>query len=235
MTSRAHNEGPAPGVHNTWKVPAHRRIRHGVGFTLLEMVISLSILAAIAAFIVVSFRLTGYSLLRGEEEAAGMARLRAGMEILERGIRSAEPLPVLPVEGTPVPYFLGERGKMRFLSGGVSSSLSGGGIRLVSFYGADPSRNASGLLLSAGSLMREAGVENWEGTDTPRVVLADASEVTFGYSSGPNEEGKWEWAEEWDGREKKGLPAAVRVEFVTPSDRGPLRTAVVVPLLAGGS
>lgn len=199
------------------------------------MVISLSILAAIAAFIVLSFRLTGHSLLRGEEEAADMARLRAGMEILERGIRSAEPLPVLSVEGTPVPYFLGERGKMRFLSGGVPSSLSGGGIRLLSFSGADPSRNASGLMLAVGSLMREAGVENWEGTEAPRVVLSEASDVAFGYSRGPTEEGKWDWTEEWDSREKKSLPAAVRVEFVTPSERGPLRTAFVVPLPAGGS
>jgi hypothetical protein len=49
-----------------------------------------------------------------------------------------------------------------------------------------------------------------------------------------HEGGKWEW-EEWDSREKKSLPAAVRVEFVTPSEGGPLKTALVIPLPAGGS
>lgn len=205
------------------------------GFTLLEMVVSLSILAAIAAFIVVAFRLTGHSLTRGEEEAAGMARLRAGTEILERGIRSAEPTPILTSEGGQVPYFRGETGRVRLLSAGAPSSLSGGGFRLLSFHGADPSRSASGLLLSVGSPMREAGVENWEGTESPRVVIPDASEVAFRYSAGPTEEGKWEWVETWDSMEKKSLPAAVRVEFLTPSEGGPVRTALVVPLPAGGS
>ena len=214
---------------------APRRSGRREGFTLLEMVVSLSILAAIAAFIVVAFRLTGHSLTRGEEEAAAMARLRAGMEILERGIRSAEPTPILPSDGSLVPYFRGERAGLRFLSVGAPSSLSGGGFRLVSFYGSDPSRNASGLLISVGSPLREAGVESWEGTESPRVLLSEASQVTFGYSPGPTEEGKWEWVEGWDSREKKSLPAAVRVEFLTPSESGPLQTALVVPIPAGGS
>jgi general secretion pathway protein J len=212
-----------------------RRSCRREGFTLLEMIVSLSILAAIAAFIVVAFRLTGHSLTRGEEEAAGMARLRAGMEILERGIRSAEPTAVLTFEGSPIPYFRGEGGKLRFLSAGAPSSLSGGGFRLLSFFGEDPSRKSRGLLLSEASPMRTEGVADWEGAENPRVLLSEASQVTFSYSPGPTKEGKWEWAEEWDSREKKSLPAAVRVEFVTPSESGPLRTALVVPLPAGGS
>jgi hypothetical protein len=77
-------------------------------------------------------------------------------------------------------------------------------------------------------------VENWEGTERARVLLPDATEVIFRYSPGPNEEGKWEWVEEWDGKEMKGLPAAVRVEFVTPSEGGTLKTALVIPVPAGG-
>jgi hypothetical protein len=83
--------------------------------------------------------------------------------------------------------------------------------------------------------MRTEGVADWEGAENPRVLLSEASQVTFSYSPGPTKEGMWEWAEEWDSREKKSLPAAVRVEFVTPSESGPLRTALVVPLPAGGS
>jgi hypothetical protein len=199
------------------------------------MIVSLSILAAIAAFIVVAFRLTGQSLVRGEEEASRMARLRAGMEILERGIRSADPTAVLTFEGFPLPYFRGEGGKLRFLSVGAPSSLSGGGFRLLSFFGDESSRKTRGLLLSEASPMRAEGVADWQGVENPRVLFSGASEVTFRYSPGPTKEGKWEWAESWDSREKKSLPAAVRVEFVTPSESGPLRTALVVPLPAGGS
>ena len=199
------------------------------------MIISLSILAAIAAFIVVAFRLTGTSLERGGEETAGMARLRAGTEILERAIRSADPLPVLPVEGKPVSFFRGEAGKIRFLSAGAPSALSGGGYRLICFHGGDPSQSLRGLFLSEASPMRAEGVENWEGMDKPRILFPEAAEVTFSYSPGPTEEGKWEWVEGWDGSEKKGLPAAVRLEFVTPAETGPRKTALVIPIPTGGS
>ena len=205
------------------------------GFTLLEMIISLSILAAIAAFIVVAFRLTGTSMERGGEETAGMARLRAGVEILERAIRSADPLPVLPVEGVQAPFFRGEAARIRFLSAGAPSSLSGGGYRLISFHGGDPSRSPRGLFLSEASPMRADGVDAWEGTEKPRLLFPGATEVTFLYSQGPTDEGKWEWVEGWDGKEKKGLPVAVRLEFVTPTETGPRRTALVIPIPAGGS
>ena len=204
------------------------------GFTLLEMVISISILAAIGAFLVVAFRLAGQSLARGEEEAVAMARLRAGIEILERAIRSGDPASIFPSEGAFIPYFRGERGKLRFLSASPPSSVSGG-YRLLCFYGAESRGDAGGLMLSDGSPLRGAGVENWEGTEKGRVLLLGASEVVFHYSPGPTEEGKWEWAEEWDAKDKKGLPAAVRVEFVTPSEGGSLKTALVIPVPAGGS
>ncbi|HZW35800.1 MAG TPA: prepilin-type N-terminal cleavage/methylation domain-containing protein, partial [Candidatus Deferrimicrobiaceae bacterium] len=111
--------------------------RRREGFTLLEMVVSISILAAIAGFLVVAFRLTGESLARGGEEAVGMARLRAGTEILERAIRSADPLAILPSESARVSFFRGEGGKLRFLSDAAPSSLSGGGYRLLCFFGDD--------------------------------------------------------------------------------------------------
>jgi len=211
------------------------RIRRRGGFTLLEMIVSLSILAAIAAFLAVAFRLTGQSLARGEEAAVGMARLRAGTEILERAIRSADPAGILPAEGIRAPYFRGESRKIRFLSAAAPSSISGGGYRLLCFYEDGSRRDAPGLLLSEASPLREAGAESWEGTEKPRLLLSEASEVTFRYSGGPTEEGKWEWSEEWDGTEKKMLPAAVRLEFITPSEGGPRRTALVIPVLAGGS
>src|SRR4030067_945681 len=100
--------------------------RGGAGFPLLEMVVSLTILAGIAAFLVVAFRLAGGSIERGEAEAREMARLRAGIGILERSIRSADDS-VLPSGDGPAPYFVGEPKKLRLLSSCARSSAPPGG------------------------------------------------------------------------------------------------------------
>lgn len=209
--------------------------RGSAGFTLLEMVVSLTILAGIAAFLVVSFRLAGGSIERGEAETREMARLRAGIGIFERSIRSAD-ASVLPREGdSPAPYFVGEQKKLRFLSASSVSSTPGGGYRLLSFFEAEGSEGGTGLTVADASPFREEGVESWDGTENPRVFLPGATDVTFSYSAGPSDEGTWEWFDSWNLKEQGFLPRAVRVEFTTQSDAGPLKNAFVVPVMVGGA
>jgi hypothetical protein len=78
-------------------------------------------------------------------------------------------------------------------------------------------------------------VESWDGAENARVFLPGATGVTFSYSPGPSDEGKWEWFDSWDRKERGGLPRAVRVEFTTQSETGPLTNAFVVPVMAGGA
>jgi len=208
-------------------------VRKGsAGFTLLEMVVSLTILAGMAAFLVVAFRLAGGSIERGETEAREMARLRAGIGILERSIRSAD-ASVLPSGDGPAPYFVGESKKLRLLSSYAVSSLPGGGFRLLCFFEAERSTGGAGLSLADASPFRPGGAESWDGTENPREFLPGATDVTFSYSPGPSDEGQWEWFDAWDRKERGGLPRAVRVEFTTQSETGPLKNAFVIPVMAG--
>jgi len=207
--------------------------RGSAGFTLLEMIVSLTILAGIAAFLVVAFRLAGGSIERGEAETREMARLRAGISIFERSIRSADPA-VLALEDGPMPYFLGEPKKLRFLSASSVSSVSGGGFRLLCFFETEGPAGDGGMSVADASPFRAAGVTSWAGTEGARVFLPGAKDVTFSYSPGPLEDGTWEWFDEWDIRETTFLPRAIRVTFITQSTSGPLENAFVVPLMAGG-
>jgi prepilin-type N-terminal cleavage/methylation domain-containing protein len=207
--------------------------RGSAGFTLLEMVVSLTILAGMAAFLVVAFRLAGSSIERGEAETKEMARLRAGISIFERSIRSADPS-VLTVEDESIPYFFGESKKLRFLSSSSVSSVPGGGFRLLCFFEAERGEGDTGMSVADASPFRADGIESWDGTEGARVFLPGATDVTFSYSPGPLEDGTWEWFETWDIRETEVLPRAVRVTFTTQSESGPLENAFVVPLMAGG-
>lgn len=200
------------------------------GFTLLETIVSISILAAMVAFLVVSFRLAGNSIERGEAAAREMARLRAGIGVFERSIRSADPT-VVPGSDRGSPYFLGERTKIRFLSSSSVYAAAGGGGRLICFFGEERGAGETGISVADASPFRVDGADSWNGTENSRMLLPGATNVTFSFSAGPSDEGKWEWDDSWDSREKGRLPGAVRVEFLMPSEGGALQNAFVVPVM----
>ncbi len=203
------------------------------GFTLLEMVVSLLVLALIAGTLALSFRLATGSMERGEGAARETARLRAGIGILVRAVRSADPAGIPMDNGASAPYFAGERDRIRFLSAASAASITGRGFRLLAFFGGKDAEG-SGMALSESAPFRVGGAQGWEGEDAARVIIRGADDVAFSFSEGPSKEGTWEWVDDWDAAQKGRLPAAVRVEFSTPSDGGSLTTSFVVPVPAGG-
>ena len=201
------------------------------GFTLLELIVSLAILALIAGSVTVGIRLASASIERGEAVAREAARLRATVGILERAILSLDPLPV-PAGDTTTLYFSGEEKRIRFLTSLPPAALRARGPRLISFF--ELPGPAGGLALTHAAPFRVEGAGNWEGTGDPRVLIPGATEISFTYSEGPTKEGNWEWLATWDPKERGRLPAAVRLEFIAPTESGPRKTAFVVPIPAGG-
>jgi general secretion pathway protein J len=210
-------------------MPAHDARR---GFTLLELVIALTILAMIAGSVAAGIRLAAASIERGEAVTRDAARLRAVVGIFERAIMSADPLPI-PVGDNTTAYFAGEEKSVRFLTAGAPSAVHGGGLRLISFF-ERTGGEGDGIALATASPFRDEGAERWEGTENARILVPGAGELAFTYSAGPTEEGAWEWVPAWDLKETGRLPAGVRVEFSVPTPSGPRKTAFVVPVPAGG-
>ena len=202
------------------------------GFTLLELVIALAILAMIAGSVAAGIRLAVASIGRGEAVTREAARLRAAVGIFERALMSADPLPI-PVGDNTTAYFAGEEKRVRFLTGGAPSATHGGGLRLISFF-ERTGGGGGGIAVATSSPFRAEGAERWEGTEKSRVLVPGGGELAFSYSAGPTKEGAWEWLPAWNRKEAGRLPAAVRVEFSVPSPSGPRKTAFVVPMPAGG-
>jgi prepilin-type N-terminal cleavage/methylation domain-containing protein len=201
------------------------------GFTLVELVIALAILAMIAGSVAAGIRLAAGSIERGEAVARDAARLRAVVGIVERALMSADPLPI-PVGDNTTAFFAGEEKSVRFLTAGAPA-VQGGGLRLISFF-ERTSGNGGGIAMATASPFRAGGAERWDGTEKARTLVPAVGELAFSYSAGPTKEGAWEWLSSWDLKEEGRLPAAVRVEFSVPSPSGPRKTAFVVPVPAGG-
>ena len=202
------------------------------GFTLLELVIALAILAMIAGSVAAGIRLAAGSIERGEAVTRDAARLRAAVGIFERALMSADPL-AIPVGDNTTAYFVGEEKRVRFLTVGAPSAVHGGGLRLISFF-ERTAGEGSGIAVATASPFLAEGAERWEGTEKSRTLVPGGGDLAFSYSMGPTEEGVWEWLPSWDLKETGRLPAAVRVEFSVPSPSGPRKTAFVVPVPAGG-
>jgi len=202
------------------------------GFTLLELVIALTVLAMIAGSVAAGIRLAVGSIERGEAVTRDAARLRAVVEIFERALMSADPLPI-PVGDNTTAYFAGEEKSIRFLTAGAPSAVHGGGSCLISFFEREGGEG-SGIAVATASPFRDGGAEGWDGTEKARILVPGGGELAFSYSGGPTEEGAWEWVSAWDLKETGRLPAAVRVEFSVPSPSGSRKTAVVVPVPVGG-
>jgi general secretion pathway protein J len=201
------------------------------GFTLLELVAALAILALIAGSVAVGIRLAARSIERGEAVAREAARFRAAVGIVERAIRSLSSLPV-PVEGQAAVYFSGEERKLRFLTDLAPATFGGGGMRLISFFLLPGP--GGGLAVATAPPFRPGGAGNWEGTEGARLLVPGATEVSFTYSEGPAKDGTWEWLPGWEPKESAILPAAVRLEFTAPGEDGPRKNAFVVPIPVGG-
>ena len=201
------------------------------GFTLLELIIALAILAMIAGSVAAGIRLAAGSIERGEAVTQDASRLRAAVGIFERAIISADPLPIL-VGDSPAAYFAGEEKSVRFLTAGAPSAVQEGGLRLISFF-QRPIGEGGGIAVATASPFRTEGAERWEGTAKARILVPGGGDLAFSYSPGPTKEGAWEWLPSWDPKETGRLPAAVRVEFSIPSPTGSRKTAFVVPVPAG--
>ncbi|MBI5739482.1 MAG: prepilin-type N-terminal cleavage/methylation domain-containing protein [Nitrospirae bacterium] len=182
--------------------------REAGGFTLLELIIAITILTMITLIIGSGFRLGIQAWEKGEKATGEAQRLRVLSSLFSQQIASIYPYRMkLEDEDEPVVVFKGEPDSMVFVTTLANSSF--GGFKWVKYIYRD------GDLLYKEGLLPDKKLEEHIKKDE-EIIDPGIGEVTFAYR---DVEGDWE--DEWDyGKE---LPAAVRVEL---PDRQPFVIAV---------
>ena len=167
------------------------------GFTLLELIIAITILPLIILIIGNGFRLGMNAWERGEQETVWTQRLRVLSGLLSQQIKSAYPY-TIDVDNEKVAVFEGKEDSVMFVTALTDSAY--GGFKWVRY-----SQKDGTLFLKEGLLPDKKLNESITGDE--EVVDTDIDEIKFAYLSLEDNE----WKESWDMGKK--LPGAVRVKI----------------------
>jgi general secretion pathway protein J len=193
------------------------------GFTLLELMLALSIVAALMVIVSGGLRIGLTSWQRGEERTAKLDRDRSLIVLLEGALSGAFPYRVTPgVAEEPRLVFDGQPDRLTFAT--LSPPLPTG--TLAAFSVVSLTTDPAGLALRQQILPSPVPLDRVE----PILIDAKISGVRFRYLGEEPES----WEDVWDLTKEDSLPRAVEITLVNGT--GPRSTwqTFTVPIHATG-
>ena len=194
--------------------------RRARGFTLIEMLLALSIGAAllVAMFGGVRVGLAAWS--RGEARAMALEHRRTLAQVLGRAVAGTYPYRGTPAVGAPVRIiFEGQPDRFTFVT--LAPSIPA--PVLIAFTAMSVSRDEQGLAV------RQLPLPNLEPLDRVAPVLVDPTviAVRFRYL------GEEDWKDRWDMTKEDSLPRAVEIVLTTAvGNRAVEQPPLLVPIRA---
>lgn len=184
-------------------------MRRQDGFTLLEIMLAMVVLAMVTAICYGAFFVATRAVTKGEVAVVTAQRLRVATDVLIRQIKSAVPYPARNEDDEVYPFFQGDASGMTFIT--ANGRLSGGGLARV--------RYAATVADGTGELTLEE--DPYFGPDelggqVPDPSTAVASVLLSGFTGAHfqyllDDGADVEWRDSWDAYEEDTLPAAIRV------------------------
>lgn len=191
------------------------------GFTLLEVLLALGIVAATLAIVFGGLRVGLAAWQRGEERTAKLDHTRSLAVLLEHALAGAFPYRIAPE---------GER-EARILFEGLPDRLTFATLSPPFPTGAPAAFTAVSLSADAAGLaLRQQILPNPIELDRLRPLLVDArtSALRFRYLGREPEA----WRDTWDVRTEEGLPRAVEITLVTRAGPRGVPQMLTVPMRA---
>jgi prepilin-type N-terminal cleavage/methylation domain-containing protein len=195
-STEAHDRSPKSKIEN--------------GFTLIEIVISVTLLALIATTLYGAFYLGHRALLAAQARSEENQRLRSAGDLLAGYVRSAYPYRLKRED--PSVRFSGEESSLSFVSA-LSSGMGGRGMSQIRIWHEEG--EGTGALALEEKIPLGAAAEE-EGGYRNKVLLDQgitALRLEYLDPQGADER----WVERWDGKEKRILPRAVRLRYYASS------------------
>jgi len=207
--------------------------RHARGFTLIEVLLAVTLLVAGLALAFATIRSAMAISQRGEAISAGNERIRAVESLLRRRLSNAMPIALQPPEpDTPAPRFIGEPQRMQFAAD-VPAYLGRGGA-YVHTLAVSGQRDAQQLTLEL--VLLQDGVQIPEVPARAPEVLADALQrVEFRYRGiDPVSGDLADWQPQWDDPQQWPLLVSISVDAADGRRWPPLVVAMPQGMRMGG-
>lgn len=190
----------------------HRVRRRARGFTLLELVVALTLLALMSTVLFGALGFAGRSWEGGEAKADAVAGMRLSEDFLRSQVASMHPLRMRKMAEFPL-VFSGARDELRYAAP-LPSRISGGGIW---YYRLAVRKDGERSQLVLERVVPDVDAASLpEFNDTDRSILAeDIGELVIGYygrDPGAAQSVEPSWRERWDDRNR--LPLLVRIDVV---------------------
>jgi general secretion pathway protein J len=200
-----------------------RRKSAAAGFTLIEVVLALTIFALLGAILYGAFALSHSALAKAQGAAERSQAQRATADLLGSYIRSAYPYRSSPQDQAV--YFSGETDSLAFISA-YSHGMGGRGLARIEITSDEDDSGGGALNLEEATPVRVAGDGGASGQSLRVVLKQRIRDWRLAYLDPQAEEETWQ--DRWDGQERRLLPRAVRFSFV---DEGGQEVRWVFPIM----
>jgi general secretion pathway protein J len=197
---------------------AKKRLTRPPGFTLLELIISITLVAIIVLIVAGAASLGYRSFSSGERKLNLVERLRSTLTIVDAQIQSGVPL-TLEDGGVKQYYFVGEQNALKF---STNYSIWGGqrGYVIVAYRVEADERGKKTLFASE----YKVGMENQRETK----LLEGFDDIAFDYFKEDATEEVGEWVSQWADEEM--MPSRIRLNLV----KGSTALSYIMPVRVGG-
>jgi len=193
------------------------------GFTLVEVMVALTILGFIILMVSGTFRLALSSWEKGDSIKEDYQKVRMISQLLSRQMKSAVPYK-FKTEKTEGDYlaFDGKTHSLRFVSALAMKAKRLEGFVYVVYQFKNEGEKKGRLVLYEQRALNRNFFEDDLKEDSALTLFDGVSQVRFEYYREANEEKnqREEWVEEWNAKDEKELPKALRMTVAFLTDKG---------------